>query len=1154
MSSKTPPINEIYWHASQLASERERSEYLDCVCQGDKSVRALLDQLLELQPRAEQFPETLDATTPLIDDSPVEAAGAVIGNYKLLEQIGHGGMGVVYMAEQTRPVRRKVALKILKPGMDTHEIVGRFEQERQALAIMDHPHIARVFDAGTSPSGRPFFVMELVRGVSITKFCTQQQLNSEQRLRLLVQVCYAVHHAHQKGIIHRDLKPANVMVELHDVTPVPKVIDFGVAKAIHGRLIDRTLFTGFVQMIGTPLYMSPEQTELNALDVDTRSDVYSLGVLLYELLTGSTPFDRQRISDAGYDEIQRIIREEEPPRPSTRISTLNAKGASTVSATVENGVPGFAKRLRHELDWVVMKALEKDRTRRYQSASELAADIERFLDDEPVLAKPPSLTYRLGKLAQRNRAALTLFVSVAAALLLGTTVSVWQAVRATVAQELAEDRAEIAVSAWADAKVQKSRADAARIQSDERLYVANMKLASDAIRIGDIPRAATLLEQHRPAANSIRNPGFEWRYLNRLIDVRPDWRMNISAWGQYVRLSPDGTLLAVAARDGSAQVCDARTGKVLQRFGSLFECNSVAWSPDGRQIVTASGDGAVRFWNVEASTTVKSSLLSNLVSAFTDRPTQIIAAHQDPINDAMYTTDGQTLITAGDDSLIRLWNVQTGEALATLTGHSREIEQLAVSADGTWIASASSDETVAVWDAQTHQQRFAHASSQNPGRMVCVAFSPDGNLVAAGDIDGNLVLGDITSEKWAQAKLVDGIESVAFMNNPLRVITGDRGGSVQLWELTREPDMTPKISSTPLARWIAHQGRVQSLAVDHQYAQVITGSRDNTVAAWSVETSTPAWRRPNAEDFCMISDAEMVVCGRELKLVDVESRETKDHFLPSETGWKLIQKSRDKPRVAVASNHTVVVYDLAKKQEILRQDFTSKIHCLAISPDGNRIAMSWWNQRDSIDVLNVADASRDILPARQCNALEFSPDSLRLAVGHMDDVFVHDLRRRSNGVAPPSSELDSSGSSEIRDAESRRRPSFLHLMGHDSTLTDVKFSRDGSRLATVSSDRHLMLWDAATGERIASVPAHHADAIAATFSADGLTIATVGEDGAARLWHTATLQPLLELALPGDTYGDRVELAADQSRLLVHTEDDQIIVYDTKAPQYPKTK
>jgi serine/threonine protein kinase/tetratricopeptide (TPR) repeat protein len=423
-------VESIFLAALERATARERLAFAEEACAGTSELLGRVRELLRCHdeshgPLDAPPPGVLGTFDPL---SVSEAPGTAIGPYKLLEQIGEGGMGLVFMAEQERPVRRKVALKVLKPGLDTRQVVARFEAERQALALMDHPHIAKIHDAGTTESGRPYFVMELVRGVPITEFCDERRLTPRQRLELFVLVCRAVQHAHQRGIIHRDLKPSNVLVTLHDTVAVPKVIDFGIAKATTERLTERTLFTHFAQMVGTPLYMSPEQAEMNGLDVDTRSDVYALGVLLYELLTGTTPFEGEALKKVGYDELRRIIREEEPPAPSRRLSTLSAERQSTVSE--RRGVDGrrLDRLLRGELDWVVMRALEKDRNRRYESASALAADIECYLADEPVEAGPPSAVYRLRKFVRRNRRSVAAAGVIAAALVAATVVA-WRAER-----------------------------------------------------------------------------------------------------------------------------------------------------------------------------------------------------------------------------------------------------------------------------------------------------------------------------------------------------------------------------------------------------------------------------------------------------------------------------------------------------------------------------------------------------------------------------------------------------------------------------------------------------------------------------------------------------------------------------------------------------
>jgi tetratricopeptide (TPR) repeat protein/serine/threonine protein kinase len=401
------PLEAIFFAALERGSPQERAAYLDGACAGDPDLRRRVEKMLAAQAQAGSFLEQ-PARSPVTtaDELPLnEGPGTVIGPYKLMEQIGEGGMGLVFAAEQQQPVRRKVALKVIKPGMDTRQVVARFEAERQALALMDHPNIAQVHDGGATAGGRPYFVMELVKGVPITEYCDQNQVAIRQRLELFLHVCQAIQHAHQKGIIHRDIKPSNVLVMSQDGTPLVKVIDFGVAKAIGQQLTDKTLYTQFAQLVGTPLYMSPEQAGQSSLDVDTRSDIYSLGVLLYELLTGTTPFDQERLKEVGFDEMRRIIREEEPPRPSTRISTLGL-AASTVCSNRKSDWKQLSRLFRGELDWIVMKALEKDRNRRYETASAFAADVQRYLNDEPVQACPPSAVYRLRKFARRHKRAL----------------------------------------------------------------------------------------------------------------------------------------------------------------------------------------------------------------------------------------------------------------------------------------------------------------------------------------------------------------------------------------------------------------------------------------------------------------------------------------------------------------------------------------------------------------------------------------------------------------------------------------------------------------------------------------------------------------------------------------------------------------------------
>ncbi len=535
--------SEIFHAAIKLTPEL-RQNFLDAACAGNQALKEGVQALLRESDEMDSFiekPAVKDLPTDLF--RPItESPGTTIGSYRLMEQIGEGGFGLVFVAEQQQPVRRKVALKIIKPGMDTREVIARFEAERQALALMDHPNIARVFDAGTTDSGRPYFVMELVKGIPITDYCDQQHLTARQRLELFLSVSQAVQHAHTKGIIHRDIKPSNILVAPHDGVPVIKVIDFGVAKAIGQQLTDKTIYTRFTQMIGTPLYMSPEQAEINALDVDTRSDVYSLGVLLYELLTGTTPIDRQRLSQAAYDEIRRIIKEEEPPKPSTRLSTMG-ETLSQVSNCRNIEPSKLSALVKGDLDWIVMKALEKDRTRRYETATSLAADVRRFLAEEAIEARPPSAWYRFQKVAKRNRFAIATAALVAASLLIGLAGTTWQAYRASQSERVAranemvalesekkaiaerdakekalEKEAEqrnIALDAQQNAQQERDAAKLAREDLRKSLYAASMNLIPAAWEADNVKRVQELLDAQipKPGEEDLRH--FEWYYWYR---------------------------------------------------------------------------------------------------------------------------------------------------------------------------------------------------------------------------------------------------------------------------------------------------------------------------------------------------------------------------------------------------------------------------------------------------------------------------------------------------------------------------------------------------------------------------------------------------------------------------------------------------------------
>jgi serine/threonine protein kinase/Tfp pilus assembly protein PilF len=569
------PNNEAIFHAARdIPDPDRRRAYVREACSGDEARVAHVEALLAAADTPDSLLDrpTESDSVETVDRPAGERPGSVIGPYKLLEQLGEGGFGVVFMAEQTEPVRRKVALKVLKPGMDTHQVVARFEAERQALAIMDHPNIAKVFDGGATPSGRPYFVMELVRGVPITEFCDHNHLTPRQRLELFIPVCQAVQHAHQKGIIHRDLKPSNVLVSRHDTTPVVQVIDFGVAKALGQELTDKTLFTGVAQMVGTPLYMSPEQAGKSDLDIDTRSDIYSLGVLLYELLTGTTPFTKERFQRAAYDEIRRIIREEEPPRPSTRLSE-SGDSLSSISSQRHTEPAKLTKLVRGELDWIVMKSLEKDRNRRYETANNLAMDIQRYLVDEAVLARPPDAAYRFRKFARRNRTVLLAGALVALALVVGALVSVGQAVRARRAEASAQSLLE-------SEKLAHASADSARAEALAQRELARANLRKARQVVDDMyTQVAEKWLNNQPQMEPIRR-----EFLNKALRFYEEFAEQDGGTEPAVRLETArayGRVAEIHQNMGASAQAEAPFRKAIEQLRGLAK--EVPASPEYRQ-------------------------------------------------------------------------------------------------------------------------------------------------------------------------------------------------------------------------------------------------------------------------------------------------------------------------------------------------------------------------------------------------------------------------------------------------------------------------------------------------------------------------------------------------------------------------------------------
>jgi eukaryotic-like serine/threonine-protein kinase len=1068
---------EIFFEALDKNTPEERAAFLDGACGRNPALRARVIALLAVHFQQSAFMKkpAVQGERPTIKISPVEeVAGMVIGRYKLLQQIGEGGCGVVYMAEQQEPVRRRVALKVIKLGMDTKQVIARFEAERQALALMDHPNIAKVLDAGATEAGRPYFVMELVKGIPITRYCDEHNLSTVTRLGLFVQACQAIQHAHQKGIIHRDIKPSNILVADHDGVPVPKIIDFGIAKATTDQpLTDKTLFTALEQFIGTPAYMSPEQANLSGLDIDTRSDIYSLGVLLYELLMGKTPFEGERLLQAGLDEIRRIIREDEPVRPSTKLRALEAGEQTTVAKHRQSDPPKLAHLISGDLDWIVMKALEKDRGRRYETANGLAMDIQRHLNNEPVIARPPGSFYRFQKMVRRHKLVFVAATAVTGALLAGLGLSTWAFLRERQAYsgEIAERRAadeqrRRAETNSAIAQEQSKRAEISETEARRLLYAADMMLAQQAWDENNIGRLDQILEETQAFAER----DFEWFYWQRQAHFCLKTLQDPEITMISVAYSPGGQAMVAGISNGTATVWDLANGKALLTLqGDSGDIGSLAFSSDGRRIATGSRDKA-KIWDASSG----KELLTLQVQG---RAMTSLA----------FSLDGQRIVTGCSDLTARLWDVSSGKELLTLQGHSGDVTSVAFSPDGRRIMTSSAD-MAKVWDASSGQELLT--INGHSGEVTSVAFSPDGHRIVTGSRDQ-------TAKVWDAAnglELVtlkghgDVICSVAFSPDGQRIVTGSEDLTARVWEAA---------TGKELLTLKGHIRAVTSVAFSLDGHRIVTCSHDGTAREWEGDSGWELFAR---------------------------KRHPK--------GFSSVAFSQDGRRIVTAQDLAANVWDVAGSKEVLSlKGLSAQVICVAFSPDGQRIVTG---SSDGTAKLWEAISGRELFNLEGDTgvnggvwSVSFSPDSQRIVTGGYNNMAKvwevasgrglltirgHENWIRSVAFSPDGQQIltgSSDGTCKLWDAGSGME--LLALKGHTKEVHSVAFSQDGRRIVTASWDHTAKLWDAASGRELLTFNGHSDRILCAAFSLNGKRVVTGSEDGTARVWDAGSGRELLTL-------------------------------------------
>jgi WD40 repeat protein/serine/threonine protein kinase len=1079
MNPKEPTEETLLEAALGFRTPEERQAYLQGAC-SDPTQRIRVESLAKAHHEAGGFlrerPPSPEATAPIQAGVDI-GRDTMIGRYKLLQKIGEGGCGVVYMAEQQEPVRRRVALKVIKLGMDTRQVIARFEAERQALALMDHPNIATVLDAGATDAGRPYFVMELVRGLKITEYCDQKALSTEERLRLFVQVCQAIQHAHQKGIIHRDIKPSNILVTMNDGLALPKVIDFGIAKATAGQqLTDRTLFTAFEQFIGTPAYMSPEQVEMSSLDIDTRSDIYSLGVLLYELLTGKTPFDPEELMAIGIEEMRRTIRETEPLRPSTRLGKLSGEELSTAAQLRSLEGPKLVSSLRGDLDWIVMKALEKDRARRYETANGLAADLKRHLNNEPVVARPPTTAYRFQKALQRNKLAFTAATAVAVALMTGIAFSTWQAARAERARA-----GEAAQRQLAQANLQKAREneqEARQAQAEEarqrrraeaEVYVADMHFAQEAGEQNDVGRLRDVLEE--TAAYPER--GFEWYYWQRQTHLELLTFHGHSDWVLKVAFSPDGQRVVTGSWDGTAKVWEAATGRELLTLTGPSA--SVAFSPDGQRIVTGGTNQRIVTGGTNGTAIVW--------DATSGKELLTLKGHSALINSVTFSPNGQRIVTASVDGTAKVWDAASGKVLLTLKNHSANVSSAAFSPDGQQVVTGSWDRTAKVWDAASGKELLTF--KRHIAMVNWVAFSPDSQRIVSGSDDG-------TSRVWDAASgeelltIKESSQCVAFSPDGLLIATSGVNGTPKVWE---------GASGKEILALSGHKRYVWSLAFSPDGQRIVTGSGDDTAKLWEVasgnscltlkghtaKVSSVAFS-PEGRKILTVSTDDTVKIWEAASGEQLLSLEARPHgveavaFSPS--GQQIVTGGRD---------HIASVWDFASRKEVLTlQGHRARITSVAFSPNGQRIVTASadgtakvWEASRGKELLSLQGHSRGI------SAVAFSPNAQRIVTASVDRT------------------------AKVWEAASGKV--LLTLKGHSASVSSVAFSPDGQQVVTGSWDRTAKVWETAGGKELFTIKGHSGPISSVAFSLDGQRILTGSADHTARLWDAASRAELLTL-------------------------------------------
>jgi len=1030
------------------------------------------------EPEAEE-----DSSAAITKDGILEQLGGQIGRYKLLNVLGEGGMGIVYLAEQQQPIKRRVALKVIKPGMDSKRVVARFEAERQALALLDHPNIAHVHDAGTTEAGRPYFVMEYVKGLPITEYCDSHKLTIDDRLNLFRQVCLAVHHAHQKGIIHRDIKPSNILVSTQDDQAVPKIIDFGVAKALSMPLTDRTLATEDSQLLGTPEYMSPEQADMGSEDIDTRSDIYSLGVLLYVLLTGVLPFDSDALREGGIEHIRKIIRETDPKTPSTRLTKLGEEG-KMVAEKRRTEVAVLAKCLHRELEWIPLKAMRKERAERYRSASELADDIENYLKGEPLIAGPLTTRYRLQKFVRRNKGIFAGAVMVAAALLIGLAISVVSLVREQHARR---------------------QAQANELEMRRIAYASDMSLAQQALAINDIGRARQLLEDHRPAPGEVDLRGWEWSYLWH--ECRSDAIDELCHYDQLsassVAYSPDGRVLVVATIFPELiDIWDVPGRKLIKNL-QPDKGFDMAFSPRGDLLATTAGE-QIRFWRIGTWERVDEGQLT-LGSS---------------VRGLKFSPDGTRLAGLSFEGELALWEISQWPVVRQIGGRKLSeprFGDLDFSPDGKALVIGDSNDYLQVIDLTNGDTKFEVSDAHSEG-IHSVAWSPNGSVIASGSAwdGGPIKLWDAVSGKplGELEGHTSWISDMVFSKDGMRLYSASGDETIRIWDVEHQ---------RPLSILRGSSDEVTGLALSPDGTTLASACKDGVVAFWSaIPQPKEDWpipiplSRSARPTFAPDNRVLAVPKTGGISLVDLDTSKEIEQITELGDNVEVVTYSPSGTQLVGGSRTGKIRIWSCVERRLLREldGHKEQIGLLRFRIDGTQLLslditgkVIWW---DALTWQAVKSFVVE-LPAKwninqRWLPVDVSPDGRLLVCGTaMGDM--HWLDGETGELLATST-------------------------GGDQGTTQVAFSGDGLRLASTSVFGTVTLWNPSTFGSVKSFRAHLLGAQGVAFSPDGRRLATGGGTSrdAVKLWDLSTLRDLI--TLPGQRAVHKYVVFSDDGRWL----------------------